>query len=431
MRDFEVERLRLRLRIYLRQSAKSAGNIPRRETPIPRQIWLRNKLWTLSFGTTICGPSTVDCRLHCELRTIAPFARFTGWEAGGDEQREENESQGFACFHADKSIKRTPGGGKYFAIGVDSVDLQAMNWILTYLKGVAMGSADVVPGVSGGTIAFITGIYDRLLGAISSVNGKSLKLLFTGKILAFLEAIDYKFLLVLFAGIGTAIVSLAKLITYLLKNHEVALWSFFFGLIIASSILIIRQIKKWNAVAVIMLILGTAIAWYLTSMKQVQLPDNMLGDFFAGFVAIIAMILPGISGSYILVMLGKYEHILGMISNFEVANIPSLALFATGCISGLLVFARILKWLLAHYHDIVVAALVGFMIGSLNKVWPWKITLETYLDRHGETKPLVQENIAPPAFDSHFFVALALAIGGLILVLALEKLGNKMQKESV
>jgi len=306
-----------------------------------------------------------------------------------------------------------------------------MNWILTYLKGVAMGSADVVPGVSGGTIAFITGIYDRLLGAISSVNGKSLKMLFTGKIMDFLEAIDYKFLLVLFAGIGTAVVSLAKLITYLLKNHEVALWSFFFGLIIASSILIIRQIKKWNAVAVVMLVLGTVIAWYLTSMKQIHLPDNLVGDFFSGFVAIIAMILPGISGSYILVMLGKYEHILGMISNFEVAYISSLAVFAIGCVSGLLVFARILKWLLAHYHDVVVAALVGFMIGSLNKVWPWKNTLETYLDRHGEIKPLVQENIAPPAFDSSFFIALALAFGGLILVLALDMLGKKMQKESV
>lgn len=305
-----------------------------------------------------------------------------------------------------------------------------MNWILIYLKGIAMGAADVVPGVSGGTIAFITGIYDRLLGAISAVNGKSLKLLFTGKIMAFLEAIDYKFLLVLLAGIGTAIISLARLITYLLNTHEVALWSFFFGLIVASSILIIRQIKKWNLLAVICLIAGTAIAWYLTSMKQIHLPDTLSGDFFAGFVAIIAMILPGISGSYILVMLGKYEHILGMVSNFETAYIPALMVFAVGCVSGLLVFARMLKWLLVHYHDIVVAALCGFMIGSLNKVWPWKITLETYLDRHGNTKPLVQENIAPPTFDSSFFIALALAFGGLALVLILEKLGSKMKTQA-
>lgn len=291
-----------------------------------------------------------------------------------------------------------------------------------------MGSADVVPGVSGGTIAFITGIYDRLLGAISGVNVHSLKLLFKGKIMDFLKAIDYKFLLVLFAGIGTAVVSLAKLITYLLKNHEVALWSFFFGLIVASSILVIRQIKKWNAIAVISLLIGIAIAYYLTSMHQTQMPDNLLGDFLAGFIAIIAMILPGISGSYILVMLGKYEHILGMISNFETGNIPSLAVFAIGCVSGLLVFARILKWLLEHYHDIVVAALCGFMIGSLNKVWPWKITLETYIDRHGETKALVQQNVLPDNYDSHFFVALALAVGGLLLVLALENIGKRFQK---
>jgi len=307
-----------------------------------------------------------------------------------------------------------------------------MNWILTYLKGVAMGSADVVPGVSGGTIAFITGIYDRLLGAISSVNGKSLKLLFTGKIMGFLEAIDYKFLLVLFAGIATAIVSLAKLITYLLEHHEVPLWSFFFGLIIASSILIIRQIKKWNVVSVSMLLLGTAIAWYLTSMEQIQLPDTLLGDFFSGFVAIIAMILPGISGSYILVMLGKYEHIIGLISSLtggDLSVLPSIIVFCLGCLSGLLIFARILKWLLAHYHDIVVAALIGFMIGSLNKVWPWKITLETYLDSHGNIKPLVQENIAPPAYDSRFFIALAIALGGLAFVLVLEKFGN--QKKAI
>lgn len=291
-----------------------------------------------------------------------------------------------------------------------------------------MGSADVVPGVSGGTIAFITGIYDRLLGAISGVNGTSLKLLFRGKIKEFLKAIDYKFLIVLLAGIGTAVVSLAKMITFLLKHHEVALWSFFFGLIVASSILVIRHIKKWNAIAVISLILGIAIAWYLTSMQQIHLADNLPGDFIAGFVAIVAMILPGISGSYILVMLGKYEHILGMISNFDSSNLPSLAVFAIGCLSGLLVFARILKWLLEKYHDVVVAALCGFMIGSLNKVWPWKITLETYMDRHGEVKPLLQENITPPAIDSSFFAALGLAVFGLVLVLLLEKLGKRLQK---
>lgn len=306
-----------------------------------------------------------------------------------------------------------------------------MNWILLYLKGIAMGAADVVPGVSGGTIAFITGIYDRLLAAISGVNIQSLKLLFRGKIVAFLEAIDYKFLLVLMAGILTAIVSLAKLITYLLETHEVHLWSFFFGLIIASSILVIKEIKKWNVWVVVMLILGTAAAWYLTSMQQIHVPDTYPGTFFSGFVAIIAMILPGISGSYILVMLGQYSHIIGMISTLtggDISVLPSLIVFGFGCVAGLLVFARILQWLLNHYHDVVVAALCGFMIGSLNKVWPWKITLETYLDSHGVAKPLVQENIAPPAYDSHFFIALALAAGGLLFVLILDKAGSKMKE---
>ncbi|TNE78370.1 MAG: DUF368 domain-containing protein [Bacteroidetes bacterium] len=306
-----------------------------------------------------------------------------------------------------------------------------INWILLYLKGVAMGSADVIPGVSGGTIAFITGIYDRLLGAIAAVNVANLRLLLKGDFKGFFKAIDLTFLIVLFAGIGTAIVSLAKLITYLLKHHEVELWSFFFGLIIASSILILKQVKKWNAVNFILLAIGVAIAYYLTSMGQSSMPDNLFGVFISGFIAIIAMILPGISGSYILVMLGQYEKILGSISGVlsgQLDLIPTLIVFAVGCVSGLLVFAKILKWLLAHYHDAVVAALTGFMIGSLNKVWPWKNTLEYYTSSHGELKPLIQENIVPAQMDSQVMTAVALAIAGLALVLVLEYLGRRFQK---
>lgn len=291
-----------------------------------------------------------------------------------------------------------------------------------------MGSADVIPGVSGGTIAFITGIYDRLLGAISAVNIANLKLLFKGDFKGFAKAIDLTFLITLFAGIGTAIVSLAKLITYLLKNHEVLLWSFFFGLIVASSYIILKQLKKWNLVNVLLILAGTLLAYYLTSMNQLQTPDNLFGIFVSGFVAIIAMILPGISGSYILVMLGKYETILGSISGVmsgDLSLIPTLAVFAIGCVAGLLSFAKILKWLLAHYHDAVVAALTGFMIGSLNKVWPWKITLKDYVDRHGEIKPLVQENVLPPAYDSAFFAAVGLAVLGLVVVILLDHFGNK------
>lgn len=305
-----------------------------------------------------------------------------------------------------------------------------MNWLLIYLKGIAMGAADVVPGVSGGTIAFIAGIYDRLLGAISAVNVHNIRLLLTGKFKEFFVAIDYKFLIALFAGIGTAIVSLAKLITYLLAHHEIDVWSFFFGLIVASSILVMGQIKKWNLAVFVSLVIGTALAWYLTSMKQIQFPENLIGDFFSGFIAIIAMILPGISGSYILVMLGKYEQVLGYISTFsggDFSVLLNIIVFAIGCVLGLLSFARLLKWLLSQYHDIIVAALLGFMLGSLNKVWPWKNTLETYLDRHGNLKPLVQENILPPSYDTAFFLAVVWAIVGLALILVLEKIGDKMQ----
>ena len=303
-----------------------------------------------------------------------------------------------------------------------------MNYFFVFLKGLAMGSADVIPGVSGGTIAFITGIYDRLLGAISQVDLQLFKLIFAGKLKSAAKKIDLNFLLALFGGILTAVISLAKLITYLLENHEVALWSFFFGLIVASSYIIITKIKKWNVLNVVLLITGTLVAYWLTSMRQGAFPDGLGGIFLSGFIAIIAMILPGISGSYILVMMGMYEKILGALTasiGGDLQSIIQILVFILGCILGLLAFSRLLQWLLLHYHDPVVAVLTGFMIGSLNKVWPWKNTLETYLDRHGEVKPLIQENILPPHLDTEFFIALALAIFAFLFVYILEKKSKK------
>jgi len=303
-----------------------------------------------------------------------------------------------------------------------------MNYFFVFLKGLAMGSADVIPGVSGGTIAFITGIYDRLLGAISQVDLQLFKLIFAGKLKSAAKKIDLNFLLALFGGILTAVISLAKLITYLLENHEVALWSFFFGLIVASSYIIITKIKKWNILNVVLLVIGTLVAYWLTSMRQGAFPDGLGGIFLSGFIAIIAMILPGISGSYILVMMGMYEKILGALTasiGGDFQSIIQILVFILGCILGLLAFSRLLQWLLLHYHDPVVAVLTGFMIGSLNKVWPWKNTLETYLDRHGEVKPLIQENILPPQLDAEFFIALALAIFAFLFVYILEKKSKK------
>jgi len=302
---------------------------------------------------------------------------------------------------------------------------------MIYLKGLAMGSADVIPGVSGGTIAFITGIYDRLIGAINSINLSNLKLLLKRDWKGFAAAIDFKFLAALFLGIFTAILSLAKLITYLLENHEVSVWSFFFGLILASAFLILGHMKNRSVLNIILILVGTAIAYYLTSMGQTQTPDNLFGIFLSGCIAIIAMILPGISGSYILVMLGKYKLVLGSISEAvhgDVQAILTVGVFAAGCLVGLLSFARVLKWLFDNYHDAVIAALTGFMIGSLNKVWPWKETVETYIDRHGEIKPLTQLNVLPPAYDSAFFIALGLAILGIVIVVGLDRAGKLANK---
>lgn len=296
-----------------------------------------------------------------------------------------------------------------------------------------MGAADVIPGVSGGTIAFITGIYDHLLNSINAFNPKNLQLLLKGNFREFFDRVNVWFLVSLLAGVGTAIISLAKGITYLMEHHPVHLWSFFFGLIVASSFLVMKQIKTWKIWNFVFMIVGVALAWYLTSDSKIYLPENLLGYFFAGFIAIIAMILPGISGSYILLMMGKYDKVIGIIASLSEGNfsdLPTLIIFAIGCASGLLFFARILRWLLDHYHDPMVSALVGFMLGSLNKVWPWKETVEWMVDRHGETIPAKQVNILPPAIDNHFWIAVALAVGGLLLVVGLEMLGNRTQKKT-
>lgn len=265
-----------------------------------------------------------------------------------------------------------------------------ISYILLYLKGIAMGSADVVPGVSGGTIAFITGIYEKLLNSIKSVDLEALKLLKGFELKAFWEHINGTFLIVLFAGIATSIVSLAKLITYFLETYPIQVWSFFFGLIVISALIILREIKKWNMGVVISMLLGTAIAYYITATSPAETPDAPWFMFIAGAVAICAMILPGISGSFILLLFGKYEYVMSAIKDFRIADLIFLGL---GCIVGILSFARLVSWLFKKFHNLTVGLLSGFMIGSLNKVWPWKETLETYVDRHGEVKPLFQVNI--------------------------------------
>ncbi|MGB0887605.1 MAG: DUF368 domain-containing protein, partial [Vicingaceae bacterium] len=290
------------------------------------------------------------------------------------------------------------------------------DYILISLKGVAMGAADVVPGVSGGTIAFITGIYEELLNTINSVNFEALKTLKSEGLKSFWKHINGNFIVALFLGIGISIASLAKVITYLMANHPVLLWSFFFGLIIASIYLVGKKVSKWNGSKIIGLLIGTAVAFYITLLPPMENPNALWFVFISGAIAICAMILPGISGSFILLLLGSYELVLTSIKDLKLTII---AVFGAGCIVGLLSFSKLLSWMFKKYHDLTIAILTGFLIGSLNKIWPWKETISTRINSHGETVPFIQNNVLPANFsgDNQLLFAIAMAAIGLGLII--------------
>mgnify|MGYP000035322709 FL=1 len=296
------------------------------------------------------------------------------------------------------------------------------DYLVIGLKGMAMGAADVVPGVSGGTIAFISGIYEELLGSISNVNLKLLKTLKEEGLKAAWKQVNGNFLAALFIGIFVSIISLAKAIKYLLENEPILLWSFFFGLVLASIIYIAKQITKWNVVSVIVLILGAFLAYYITTLNPlVSENSSPIFIFLAGAIAICAMILPGISGSFILVLLGAYKPVLDALNN---KDIKTILVFMAGAVVGLLTFSRILKWLFKHYKNITLAALTGFIIGSLNKIWPWKETLTWRTNSHGIEVPFNQQSVSPFTFDGDpkLVMAIILAIIGFVIILGMEKL---------
>jgi putative membrane protein len=301
------------------------------------------------------------------------------------------------------------------------------DYALLYLKGAGMGAADVVPGVSGGTIAFITGIYEELLDSIKSFNLDALQLIKQGQFKGFWQHINGTFLVVLLAGVFTSLLTLSRLITWLLATYPIQLWSFFFGLIIISAILVTKEIRKWNAAVVIAGIIGIAIAYLITVVSPGQTPDNLWFIFIAGAIAICAMILPGISGSFILLLLVKYEFILNAVKEL---NIPVIIVFGLGCVTGLLSFARVVSWLLDRYYNVAVALLAGFMIGSLNKVWPWKVVTEYYMDSKGVQKPLVTESVWPTIYaistgqQAHVLWAVLFAALGILLVVGIEKVSK-------
>ena len=259
------------------------------------------------------------------------------------------------------------------------------NCLMVLVKGCAMGAADVIPGVSGGTIAFITGIYETLLDSIRAFDLTALRLFLRGRWREWWRKVNGSFLFSLLAGIGISIFSLAKLMTWLLENHPVGVWSFFFGLIIASSVLVAREIKRWNVWSVVSGIIGIVIAYYITVVTPTETPDAWWFIILSGAIAICAMILPGISGSFILLLMGKYLFIMEAVHEL---NVGVLALFAVGAVAGIISFSHVLSWLLKHYHNVTVSLLTGFMVGSLNKVWPWKETLTTSVNGDGVSDPV-------------------------------------------
>ena len=301
------------------------------------------------------------------------------------------------------------------------------DYLVIGLKGMAMGAADVVPGVSGGTIAFISGIYEELLGSISNVNFDLLKTLKQDGFKAAWKEVNGNFLLSLFIGIFVSIVSLAKAIKYLLENEPVLLWSFFFGLVLASVIYIAKQITKWNFVAILALILGSFLAYYITTLNPlVSENSSILFMFIAGAIAICAMILPGISGAFILVLLGAYKPVLAAVNDRDYKTVAAVGF---GAIIGLLAFSKVLKWLFTHYKNYTLAVLTGFIIGSLNKIWPWKETLTWRTNSHGVEVPFNQQSVSPFSYvgEAELTMALILATIGFGLILLMEKLAVKKQ----
>jgi len=291
-----------------------------------------------------------------------------------------------------------------------------------------MGAADVVPGVSGGTIALITGIYRELVDSLKSIDMQAIRQLLRLDFRKFWAHINGSFLLFVFSGILISVFSLARLLKWLLLDHPVYIWSFFFGLIIASAILVLRTVKKWKLVEYLALLLGIVSMVILTRFSPAETSEAYWFVFISGAIAICAMILPGISGAFILLILGKYQFILTAVSEL---NIEVLLVFGLGVITGLISFSRLLSYLLNSYYRLTIAVLAGFIIGSLNKIWPWKETISSRLNSHGETVPLLQKNILPWKYsvltgsDPQLTGALLFVFSGILIVILLDQLGKK------
>lgn len=305
-------------------------------------------------------------------------------------------------------------------------------YLFIAVKGMAMGAADIVPGVSGGTVALITGVYEEFLSSLKGLTPATLLVLIKQGPKAFWQHINGNFLFALFLGILISVKTLASVVSWCLESHPLLVWAAFSGLIAASLFVIARQQKTWGLAQIIGFVCGAVFVVSIAVVKPTQAPDTSWMLFLGGFIAISAMILPGISGSFILLLLGLYPVFLEAVESLDIA---SLAIIALGCICGLLLFSRFLSWLLAKWHATTLSVMLGFLLGSLYVTWPWKQVVQTTIDRHGDVVPLIQKNILPSTYD-------ALSVGeaqlggvilsfvlGVVLVLLVEFVSGRKSAE--
>ncbi len=313
-----------------------------------------------------------------------------------------------------------------------------LQYLIITAKGLAMGAADVVPGVSGGTIAFISGIYEELIETIHNIDLGFFKIWKKEGFLNAWKHYNLSFLVALFSGVFISIISLAKLITWLLEVYPIMVWSFFFGLVIASIVYVGKQITNWRLAVIVALIVASLLSYLITIADPVGSPESTWFLFFAGFIAIIAMILPGISGAFILLLLGAYTTVIGIVtqlgegittlnSSLFLEAFGKLLIFGIGAILGLKMFSRVLNWMFKHHKNLILGVLTGFMIGALNKIWPWKEVLQYRMNHAGEQIPFIERSIFPQNYDSEpqILYAILFAVIGFLTIFLLERIAVK------
>ncbi len=313
-----------------------------------------------------------------------------------------------------------------------------LQYLLVTAKGLAMGAADVVPGVSGGTIAFISGIYEELIETIHNIDLGFFKIWKKDGLRNAWKGYNLSFLLAVFSGVFISILSLAKIISWLLTDYPIMVWSFFFGLVVASIVYVGNQISNWNFKIIFALILASILSYFITIADPVGSPESTWFLFLAGFVAIIAMILPGISGAFILLLLGAYTSVIGIVtqlgdgittmdSSLFLGAFGKLLIFGLGAILGLKMFSRVLNWMFKHHKNLTLAVLTGFMIGALNKIWPWKEVLQYRTNHAGEQIPFIERSILPSDYmgDPQVLYAILFAIFGFLTIFLLERVAIK------